>query len=56
MLKTTITNSMSCLSHEQQEQLRKILGVLREKMLDDMHIEPRKPAGYGSGEPMSVKW
>jgi DNA-binding MarR family transcriptional regulator len=56
ILKTTITKSMACLSHEQQEQLRKILGVLREKMLQDMHVEPRKPAGYGPGEPISVKW
>ena len=43
------------LSVKEQQQLRSILKKLRDKMVQELHIEPEKPAAYAD-KPVPVKW
>ena len=54
--KKLITGLVSDLSEEDQEHLQKVLGGLRDKMMQEMHMELRKPAGYPPDEPIPVVW
>jgi hypothetical protein len=45
------------MSVDEQKQLQKTLRVLRQKMLDEMHMELDKPpAAYPPGKPIRFKW
>jgi DNA-binding MarR family transcriptional regulator len=51
-----IKGLVSGMSVEEQKQLQKLLKTLRQKMLDEMHMEiDRQPDVY-KGKPISVKW
>lgn len=55
--KGLIKGLASGLSVDEQKQLQKLLRVLRQKMLDDMHMELDKPPkAFPAGKPIRVKW
>lgn len=54
--KKLITGLVSDMSEEEQEHLRKVLAGLRDKMMQEIHMELRKPAGYPADEPILVVW
>jgi DNA-binding MarR family transcriptional regulator len=55
--KGLIRGLASGLSVDEQKQLQKLLRVLRQKMLDDLHMELDKPPkAYPAGKPIRVKW
>ena len=55
--KGLIKGLASGLSVDEQKQLQKLLKGLRQKMLDDMHMElDKQPSAYTSGKPIRVKW
>jgi hypothetical protein len=43
-------------STDEQEQLQKLLRVLRDKMLDELHMEIKKPSGHNMDKPISPGW
>jgi DNA-binding MarR family transcriptional regulator len=54
--KTLIKGLVSGLSVDEQKQLQKLLKVLRQKMLDEMHMDLDKgPGAYAPGKPIRVK-
>ena len=54
--KSLIKGLVSGLSIDEQKQLQKLLKVLRQKMLDEMHMELDKgPGAYAPGKPIRVK-
>ena len=54
--KGLIKGLMSGVSVDEQKQLQKLLKVLRQKMLDEMHMELDKgPSAYTPGKPIRVK-
>jgi DNA-binding MarR family transcriptional regulator len=53
--KKVITGLFSDMSEKEQQQLRSILKTLRDKMVQELHIEPEKPAAYAD-KPVPVKW
>jgi hypothetical protein len=44
------------MSAGEQQQLRKTLKTLRDKMVQELHIEPEKPKVYPEDKPIDVKW
>jgi DNA-binding MarR family transcriptional regulator len=55
--KGLIKGLVSGLSVDEQKQLQKLLRVLRQKMLDDLHMElDKQPKAYPPGKPIRVKW
>jgi MarR family transcriptional regulator for hemolysin len=54
--KKLITGLMTDLSTDEQEQLQKLLRGLRDKMLDELHMEIKKPSGYDSEKPITPNW
>ena len=54
--KKLITSFASDLSEEEQKQLKKLLGVIRQKMMDEMHMEPKIPKAYPSDKPLPLNW
>ena len=56
VLKGLIKGMVSDMSIEEQKQLQGLLKRLRQKMLDEMHMEAdRQPAAY-RGKPIAVNW
>jgi DNA-binding MarR family transcriptional regulator len=54
--KSLIKGLVSGLSVDEQKQLQKLLKVLRQKMLDEMHMDLDKgPGAYAPGKPIRVK-
>ena len=54
--KGLIKGMVSGLSVDEQKQLQKLLKVLRQKMLDEMHMDLDKgPGAYAPGKPIRVK-
>jgi DNA-binding MarR family transcriptional regulator len=54
--KGLIKGLVSGLSVDEQKQLQKLLKVLRQKMLDEMHMDLDKgPGAYAPGKPIRVK-
>jgi DNA-binding MarR family transcriptional regulator len=54
--KGLIKGLASGLSVDEQKQLQKLLKVLRQKMLDEMHMDLDKgPGAYAPGKPIRVK-
>jgi DNA-binding MarR family transcriptional regulator len=55
--KGLIKGLVSGMSVDEQKQLQKLLRVLRQKMLDELHMElDKQPAAYAPGKPIRVKW
>jgi MarR family transcriptional regulator for hemolysin len=54
--KKLIQGLVSDLPKGEQEQLQKLLRGLRDKMLDELHLETKKPSGYDSDKPISPPW
>jgi DNA-binding MarR family transcriptional regulator len=55
--KGLIKGLVSGLSVDEQKQLQKLLKVLRQKMLDEMHMDLDKgPGAFAPGKPIRVKW
>jgi hypothetical protein len=54
--KKLITGLVSDMSEEKQQHLQKVLAGLRDKMMQEMHMELRKPAVYPPDEPIPVIW
>ena len=55
--KGLIKGLASGLSVDEQKQLQKLLKTLRQKMLDEMHMELDKgPSAFAPGKPIRVKW
>jgi DNA-binding MarR family transcriptional regulator len=54
--KKLITGLVADLSVKEQEQLQKLLRALRGKMLDELHMELKNPAGYSEGKPIPPGW
>ena len=51
--KKVITGLFTDMPEKEQQQLRGILKKLRDKMVQELHIEPLKP---GEGKPVPFKW
>jgi MarR family transcriptional regulator for hemolysin len=54
--KKLIQGLVSDLPKGEQEQLQKLLRGLRDKMLDELHMEIKKPSAYGADKPISPPW
>lgn len=54
--KKLITGLVSDMSEEEQQHLQKVMAGLRDKMMQEIHMELKKPAGYPPDEPISVIW
>lgn len=54
--KKMITGLVADVSTDEQEQLQKLLRVLRDKMLDELHMEIKKPSGHDMDKPISPGW
>jgi DNA-binding MarR family transcriptional regulator len=55
--KGLIKGLMSGMPVDEQKQLQKLLKVLRQKMLDEMHMDLDKgPSAFAPGKPIRVKW
>jgi DNA-binding MarR family transcriptional regulator len=55
--KGLIKGLSSGLSVDEQKKLQNLLKTLRQKMLDEMHMElDKQPAAYTPGKPIRVKW
>ena len=57
ILKALIKGLVADISVEEQKQLQKTLKKMRQRMMDDLHLELDKlPASYPAGKPIAVKW
>ena len=56
VFKELITGLVSDLSKEEQVQLQTTLAKMRDKMMEGLHMELRKPAGYEPDKPISPGW
>ncbi|UCC60918.1 MAG: hypothetical protein JSV02_03615 [Dehalococcoidia bacterium] len=56
IMKRVVTELLADMPKAKQEQLRELLLPLRDKALDQLHIEPTRPRGYESGEKVPVNW
>jgi len=55
--KNLIKGLVSGVTVEEQKQLQKLLKPLRQKMLDELHMElDEQPPAFAKGKPISVKW
>jgi DNA-binding MarR family transcriptional regulator len=55
--KNLIKGLVSGLTVEEQKQLQKLLKPLRQKMIDDLHMElAKQPPAFKVGKPISIKW
>ena len=55
--KGLIKGLVAGMSVDDQKQLQKLLRVLRDKMLDDMHMELDKPPdAFPPGKPIHIEW
>ena len=54
--KDLVTRLMSPLSEEEHQQLQKLLRVLLQKGVEEMHLELSPPPGFSAGEVIPVEW
>ena len=54
--KKLITGLVSDMSEEEQQHLQKVMAGLRDKMMQEIHMELKKPAGYPPDKPIPVIW
>lgn len=56
VIKSLIRETAPVLSAEEQQQLHKLLGALRQQVVEDLHIELTPPPDFPTEEPIPVRW
>lgn len=56
VMKKVVLDLMADMPAKDQQQLRGLLLPIRNKALDELHIEPALPRGYDKGEQVAVNW
>ena len=56
VIKSLIRETAPALSAEEQQQLHKLLGALRQRVVEDLHIELTPPPDFPAEEAIPVKW
>ena len=51
-----ITGAMSNMSEEEQKRLQESLRPLRDRMVEELHMEEAKPPAYAKGKPITLNW
>jgi len=56
VIKGLIREIAPALSAEEQQQLQRLLGALRQQVVEDLHIELTPPPDFSAEEAIPVKW